>query len=224
MADASGQKPQQGAVTGGWICLLIGSGLMIWTMFSFFIYLPVFLAAFVLGIVAISQHRIGHGVTILLLSIIWPIMLGFAINDYSKYKRSGEQQTQYNYNKVPDNSERIPVRGTYNQLPPSMEHHEYPTELQQEKKDETPVKVENDFNCYDIEKYCHRLSSSAGGSYMIENSCREQERESRNNLIAMQIPEKTYTYCRRLGNVSGGSYMLMESCCKMEIEARNNRR
>lgn len=100
----------------------------------------------------------------------------------------------------------------------------HPKPLPQEKKDEAPVKAVNDFNCYDVEKYCQKLSSVSGSSYMIENSCREMERESQNNLIAMQIPEEIYSYCRRLGNASGGSYMLMESCVKMEIEAKNNLR
>jgi hypothetical protein len=62
------QQSKQGAVIGGWVCIALGTALIIWSLFSFILYLPLFLAAFVLGIVAIAQRRLGNGITILLLS------------------------------------------------------------------------------------------------------------------------------------------------------------
>ena len=67
---------KQGAVIGGWVCLLLGSALMYFSLFAFLLYLPLFVAAFVLGIVAIAQRRIGNGIPILLLSVVIPLVFG----------------------------------------------------------------------------------------------------------------------------------------------------
>lgn len=73
---------KQGAVIGGWVCVALGTVLMIWTLFSFVLYLPLFLAAFVLGIVATAQRRLGHGIPILLLSVVIPLVLGISLGAY----------------------------------------------------------------------------------------------------------------------------------------------
>ena len=66
------EKKKQGAVLGGWVCLAIGTALMIWSLLTFLLYLPLFLASFVLGIVAIAQRRLANGISILLLSVVVP--------------------------------------------------------------------------------------------------------------------------------------------------------
>ncbi|WP_058557171.1 hypothetical protein [Thiohalocapsa sp. ML1] len=55
---------------------------MFWTLFSFFFYLPLFLASFVLSIVAIAQRRLGQGIPMLLLSIAVPLFLGVGLGVY----------------------------------------------------------------------------------------------------------------------------------------------
>lgn len=79
------EKPgaqRQGAVIGGWVCLAIGTALMFWTLFSFLLYLPLFLAAFALGIVAIAQRRLWNGIPILLLSVVIPVVIGFTLGAF----------------------------------------------------------------------------------------------------------------------------------------------
>lgn len=74
--------PKQGAVIGGWVCLVLGTALMYLSLFTFLFYLPLFVAAFVLGIVAIAQRRLGNGIPILLLSVCVPLVLGVLLGTY----------------------------------------------------------------------------------------------------------------------------------------------
>lgn len=69
------KKKGNGAVIGGWVCFGLGVILMFVTLWSFVIYGPLFLVAFILAIVAIAQKRIGQGVTMLLASLIVPLVL-----------------------------------------------------------------------------------------------------------------------------------------------------
>ncbi|XEG73334.1 hypothetical protein QA447_03545 [Pseudomonas sp. abacavir_1] len=81
-AAAPVEKPvssRQGAVIGGWVCIALGTALMFWTLFSFLLYLPLFVAAFALGIVAIAQRRLWNGIPILLLSVAIPVVVGFTL-------------------------------------------------------------------------------------------------------------------------------------------------
>jgi hypothetical protein len=64
-----------GAITGGVICLVLGILLMFASLWTIILYVPLFLASFVLGIVAMSQSRTGAGVMILLASLIVPFIL-----------------------------------------------------------------------------------------------------------------------------------------------------
>lgn len=61
------------AAVGGSCCLIIGLLLAIWQPVAFVIYLSLFLAAFILAIVAIAQKRVPAGLVLLILSIILPI-------------------------------------------------------------------------------------------------------------------------------------------------------
>jgi hypothetical protein len=78
-ATATALPSKQGAVVGGWVSLGIGALLMVWSLLSFILYLPLFFASFVLGIVAIAQRRLGHGIAILLLSVVLPLFLGIGL-------------------------------------------------------------------------------------------------------------------------------------------------
>lgn len=79
MTNQVSKPPKQGAVIGGWVCLVLATALMVVTLLTFFLYFPLFLAAFVLGIVAIAQKRLINGVTILLLSVAIPLVLGLTL-------------------------------------------------------------------------------------------------------------------------------------------------
>jgi hypothetical protein len=82
MTEQQDAAQKQGAVIGGWVCIALGTVLMFWTLLSFLLYLPLFFAAFVLGIVAIAQRRLGHGIPILLLSVVIPLVIGMALGAY----------------------------------------------------------------------------------------------------------------------------------------------
>jgi hypothetical protein len=67
---------RQGAAIGGAVCFGFGIALMYLSMWSFFIYGPLFLASFILSIVAMSQRRILGGLILLLVTLIVPTILG----------------------------------------------------------------------------------------------------------------------------------------------------
>ena len=69
------QSPSQTkkrALLAGWLCLLIGMFLMFVSLGTFFIYGPLFLAAFILSIIAMSQGRVAGGVILLLVTLAVP--------------------------------------------------------------------------------------------------------------------------------------------------------
>jgi hypothetical protein len=67
---------KQGAVIGGWVCFGVGLLFMVYSLWAFIFYVPLFLAAFVLSIVAMAQRRVGGGLALLLCCVIIP-PLGF---------------------------------------------------------------------------------------------------------------------------------------------------
>jgi hypothetical protein len=68
-----------GASIGGWICWTAGIAFVFVPLPTFFIYGPLFLVAFILGIVAIAQKRLGSGIGLLLATIIGsPIAVAIA--------------------------------------------------------------------------------------------------------------------------------------------------
>ena len=67
---------KQGALIGGIACFAIGIILMFLTMWSFIIYSPLFLAAFILSIVAMAQRRVLGGILLLLATLVAPTILG----------------------------------------------------------------------------------------------------------------------------------------------------
>ena len=70
---------KQGAVIGGWVCFALGVALMFLSMWSFFIYGPLFLVAFILSIIAMSQRRIVGGIVLLLATLVAPTILGLVL-------------------------------------------------------------------------------------------------------------------------------------------------
>lgn len=71
------QTIKQGAAIGGWVCFGLGVVFMFIPIPTWFIYVPLFVASFVLSIVAMSQGRIASGVTLLLANIIGAPILFF---------------------------------------------------------------------------------------------------------------------------------------------------
>lgn len=73
------QGKRSGAVIGGWVCFGLGVALMFATLWSFILYGPLFLVAFILAIVAMAQRRVGQGVVLLLASLVVPFILFFGL-------------------------------------------------------------------------------------------------------------------------------------------------
>ncbi|MEI6072110.1 MAG: DUF4339 domain-containing protein [Verrucomicrobiae bacterium] len=67
---------KQGAIIGGWVCFLLGVLTMYLSMWTFVIYGPLFLVAFILSIVAMSQRRVLGGIALLLATLVVPAILG----------------------------------------------------------------------------------------------------------------------------------------------------
>lgn len=63
---------KQGALVGGWVCLGVGIFFLISSGWTFMFYLPLFLAAFVLSIVAMAQRRVAGGIGLLLATLMLP--------------------------------------------------------------------------------------------------------------------------------------------------------
>lgn len=79
-------------------------------------------------------------------------------------------------------------------------------------------------NVFDTKAYCRRLADVAGGSYQIEEACREQEREAQASLARKEIPSRVENYCRKLGETAGGSYNIMNACVDQELAAKGRLR
>lgn len=80
----AGKRPvetnvKQGALIGATVCLVIGLVLMVISLWSFFLYSPLFFAAFVLSIVAMAQRRVVGGLVVLLITLIVPPALFFGL-------------------------------------------------------------------------------------------------------------------------------------------------
>lgn len=83
---------KQGALIGATVCLIIGLVMMYFSLLTFIVYVPIFIAAFTLSIVAMAQKRVISGIALLLLTLIVPPLMFFglgavrsqqALNDFS---------------------------------------------------------------------------------------------------------------------------------------------
>jgi|GEM_PF-4254260 len=70
---------RQGAAVGGGVCFIVGMVLMFVSLMTFFLYVPLFIAAFILSIVAMAQGRVAAGLVLLLLTLIVPTVTGFGL-------------------------------------------------------------------------------------------------------------------------------------------------
>jgi len=77
---------KQGAVIGGWVCFVLGVGAMYLSMWSFVIYGPLFLVAFILSIIAMSQRRVIGGISLLLATLVIPSILGLFLFSFRTTK------------------------------------------------------------------------------------------------------------------------------------------
>lgn len=82
-----------------------------------------------------------------------------------------------------------------------------------------PRRLQADF---DIEKHCREVSKAVGGSYRIEQSCRDRAREAKRQIEAMDISPEIERHCARVAEAVGGSYAIMKSCIEREVEAKAN--
>lgn len=70
---------KQGALIGAVACFIIGIIMMFFSLWTFIMYTPLFLAAFVLSIVAMAQKRVAGGILMMLLTVIVPPVLFFGL-------------------------------------------------------------------------------------------------------------------------------------------------
>ncbi|WP_036244148.1 hypothetical protein [Methylobacter tundripaludum] len=73
---------------------------------------------------------------------------------------------------------------------------------------------------FDISNYCRQVSDAVGGSYQIEEACRQQELEAQASLSRKQMPQRVEKYCREVGQAVGGSYQIMDACVEQELAAK----
>lgn len=77
---------------------------------------------------------------------------------------------------------------------------------------------------FDIEAHCKKVSQAMGGSYQIEQTCRDQERKAQANISTMAVPPEIVSHCGRVGRAVGGSYQIMLTCVEQEMKAKANLR
>ena len=93
---------KQGAFIGGAVCFIVGIILMFLSMWSFFIYGPLFLVSFILSIAAMAQNRVLGGILLLLATLIAPTILGL----YLFTTRTTEALTAALASSAPPSSQR----------------------------------------------------------------------------------------------------------------------
>ena len=71
---------------------------------------------------------------------------------------------------------------------------------------------------FDIEAYCARVAEAVGGSYQIEETCRQQEADAREAMRSTE--QRIATYCARVAEAVGGSYQVYNTCVDQEDAAR----
>jgi hypothetical protein len=77
---------------------------------------------------------------------------------------------------------------------------------------------------YDINSHCREIGRVAGGSYQIEEACRNQEHQAQSKLSRKNIPSQIANHCREIGRVAGGSYSIAEACVEQETSAKSRLR
>lgn len=72
---------------------------------------------------------------------------------------------------------------------------------------------------YNIIGYCRRIGDIAGGSAVIERTCRDQEQSSLVTIRDQNIPKRIFEYCERIGRAAGESYTIFKTCVEQETTA-----
>lgn len=70
MSDEIKKRPGSGAVISGWVCFGLATILALIPLPTFFVYIPLFLVALIMAIVALAQGRTANGLTLLLSTIL----------------------------------------------------------------------------------------------------------------------------------------------------------
>lgn len=70
---------------------------------------------------------------------------------------------------------------------------------------------------FDIEAYCQKVASLAGGGHAIESAC--QERKAKARIEGRTIEPRIVAYCEKIASTMGGSYSIMDACVDQEESA-----
>ena len=89
---------QRSAIIGGWACFVIGFFVLVACSYPFYIHYALFVAAIMLSIEALSQRRIIGGLSLLLITLMLPTIVGFGLLLY-RVNKAAEP--------FPDTSEEI---------------------------------------------------------------------------------------------------------------------
>jgi hypothetical protein len=114
---------KQGAIIGGWVCLGLGLIFMVWSLLFFVLYGPLYLAAFILSIAAMSQRRILGGVSLLVATLVVPSVLGlilFASRTTKFAKEVSESMKQPTAAEIVANGGNADTQTATGDKPPSM--------------------------------------------------------------------------------------------------------
>lgn len=80
--------------TVGWLLFIVGNVILVSSLLYFFLYIPAFIASFVISIILISRGNVGSGVSLLLLTFIVPTILWFGVLAYNVSTGFEEAQQQ----------------------------------------------------------------------------------------------------------------------------------
>ena len=77
---------------------------------------------------------------------------------------------------------------------------------------------------FNTNAYCKEVAEVGGGSYMIEQGCREMEADAKATVGRMNVPSKTMSYCTEVARAAGrnGSYSILQGCIEMETDAKKS--
>lgn len=73
---------------------------------------------------------------------------------------------------------------------------------------------------YDTENSCHRLGVAAGGSALVELTCRKQEETAKVWLSSHTTSRRIGERCQKLGDAAGGILNVIRTCIEQEEKAQ----
>jgi len=75
-----------GVIISGWACFIIGLYVLIMFSWPFYIHYALFVAAVLLSIEALSQHKVVAGLSLLMVTLLLPTFVGFGLLFYRASK------------------------------------------------------------------------------------------------------------------------------------------